>query len=333
MQSTSGAVPDESAAVRVLHRSVTVRRPRADARNRDVQRPQQQTVTLAELLRDHTAGWQPPHLGGKAIARTTATSTPSWATTRTRRAARRRGRPGRPRLRMLRVGRQLRLRGRALRRVPGLRRAGPAARRAPRGRGHPGAGGRVQLPHPDRTGRHRPHAGAPSRDTGRQTARRASTAVPPHAAASRRLRSADRDRRSRRGSRCSDGSSSAAGHFAPAASAGRMTRPPSRQAGTGSPFSRAIVRAPRRGPHGSRSRSRTPTAAWLMRSTPPAPRPSRACAPMATPDRDWLPARHHPPGRSATMGITSHAQPCHTRQRPAVSHGPPQTLLSLDLCV
>ena len=36
--------------------------------NRDVQRLRQQTVTLAELLRDHTDGWQPPHLGGKAIA-------------------------------------------------------------------------------------------------------------------------------------------------------------------------------------------------------------------------------------------------------------------------
>ena len=48
---------------------------RSDARelmpgNRDVQRLRQQTVTLAELLRDHTDGWQPPHLGGKAIAQT-----------------------------------------------------------------------------------------------------------------------------------------------------------------------------------------------------------------------------------------------------------------------
>ena len=48
---------------------------RADARelmpgNRDVQRLRQQTVTLAELLTDHTDGWQPPHLGGKAIAQT-----------------------------------------------------------------------------------------------------------------------------------------------------------------------------------------------------------------------------------------------------------------------
>jgi Fe-S oxidoreductase len=48
---------------------------RSDARelmpgNRDVQRLRQQTVTLAELLRDHTDGWRPPHLGGKAIAQT-----------------------------------------------------------------------------------------------------------------------------------------------------------------------------------------------------------------------------------------------------------------------
>ncbi len=48
---------------------------RSDARelmpgNRDVQRLRQQTVTLAELLRDHTDGWQPPQLGGKAIAQT-----------------------------------------------------------------------------------------------------------------------------------------------------------------------------------------------------------------------------------------------------------------------
>src|SRR6266567_4068572 len=48
---------------------------RSDARelmpgNRDVQRLRQQTVTLAELLRDHTDGWQPPHLDGKAIAQT-----------------------------------------------------------------------------------------------------------------------------------------------------------------------------------------------------------------------------------------------------------------------
>ena len=96
-------------------------------------------------------------------------------------------------------------------------------------------------------------------------------------------------------------------------------------------FSRAIVRAPRRG-HGSRSTSRTATAAWLMRSTPPAPRPSRACAPMATPGRDWLPARHRPPGRSATLGITSRAQPCHTTTTGGKSRSP-RTLLSLDLCV
>jgi Fe-S oxidoreductase len=48
---------------------------RSDARelmpgDRDVQRLSQQTVTLAELLTDHTDGWQPPRLGGRAIAQT-----------------------------------------------------------------------------------------------------------------------------------------------------------------------------------------------------------------------------------------------------------------------
>jgi len=48
---------------------------RSDARelmpgDRDVQRLRQQTVTLAELLREHTDGWQPPRLSGHAIAQT-----------------------------------------------------------------------------------------------------------------------------------------------------------------------------------------------------------------------------------------------------------------------
>jgi Fe-S oxidoreductase len=48
---------------------------RSDARelmpgDQDVQRLADQTVTLAELLRQHTDGWQPPHLGGQAIAQT-----------------------------------------------------------------------------------------------------------------------------------------------------------------------------------------------------------------------------------------------------------------------
>ncbi len=48
---------------------------RSDARelmpgNRDVERLGEQTVTLAELLRKHTDGWQPPQVGGQAIAQT-----------------------------------------------------------------------------------------------------------------------------------------------------------------------------------------------------------------------------------------------------------------------
>jgi Fe-S oxidoreductase len=38
--------------------------------NRDVQRLREQTVTLAELLHQHTDGWQPPHVGARAIAQT-----------------------------------------------------------------------------------------------------------------------------------------------------------------------------------------------------------------------------------------------------------------------
>jgi Fe-S oxidoreductase len=38
--------------------------------NRDLERLRAQTVTLAELLRDHTEGWRPPDVGGKAIAQT-----------------------------------------------------------------------------------------------------------------------------------------------------------------------------------------------------------------------------------------------------------------------
>jgi Fe-S oxidoreductase len=48
---------------------------RSDARelmpgDRDVQRIGEQTVTLAELLRHHSDGWQPPRVGGRAIAQT-----------------------------------------------------------------------------------------------------------------------------------------------------------------------------------------------------------------------------------------------------------------------
>jgi Fe-S oxidoreductase len=48
---------------------------RSDARelmpgDQDVQRLRKQTVTLAELLRERTDGWQPPRLSGQAIAQT-----------------------------------------------------------------------------------------------------------------------------------------------------------------------------------------------------------------------------------------------------------------------
>jgi FAD/FMN-containing dehydrogenase/Fe-S oxidoreductase len=48
---------------------------RSDARelmpgDQDVQRLREQTVTLAELLHQHTDGWRPPRVGGQAIAQT-----------------------------------------------------------------------------------------------------------------------------------------------------------------------------------------------------------------------------------------------------------------------
>jgi Fe-S oxidoreductase len=48
---------------------------RSDARelmpgDQDVQRLREQTVTLAELLHHHADGWQPPYVGGQAIAQT-----------------------------------------------------------------------------------------------------------------------------------------------------------------------------------------------------------------------------------------------------------------------
>ena len=69
---------------------------------------------------------------------------------------------------LLRPGRQLRLRARPLRGVPGTRGTDPATR-GPRGAGnHPRPGGRLQLPHPGGTGQ-RPPSGAPGRDPGRHT--------------------------------------------------------------------------------------------------------------------------------------------------------------------
>ena len=84
---------------------------RSDARelmpgNQDVQRLRQQTVTLAELLRDHTDGWQPPHLGGQGDR---ADPLPPARHHGLRRgpgaAARGRRRPGRPGRGLLRAGR------------------------------------------------------------------------------------------------------------------------------------------------------------------------------------------------------------------------------------
>jgi hypothetical protein len=64
-----GAYSTDASNYRQVPIGVVVPRTVDDA-VQDVQRLREQTVTLAELLRDHTDGWQPPHLGGKAIAQT-----------------------------------------------------------------------------------------------------------------------------------------------------------------------------------------------------------------------------------------------------------------------
>ena len=148
---------------------------RSDARelmpgNRDVQRLRQQTVTLAELLRDHTDGWQPPHLGGQAIAQTHCHQHAIMGYDADQALLRAAGVD----LDVLDAG-CCGLAGNFgfeaghydVSRACGERVLLPAVRDA--ARRHPGAGGRIQLPHPDRAGRYRTHAGAPGRATGRRS--------------------------------------------------------------------------------------------------------------------------------------------------------------------
>ena len=131
---------------------------RSDARelmpgNQDVQRLRQQTVTLAELLRDHTDGWQPPHLGGRAIAQTHCHQHAIMGYDADQALLRAAGVD----LDVLDSG-CCGLAGNfgfeaghyEVSRACGER--GAAARGTRRGRRHPGPGGRVQLPHPDRAG-------------------------------------------------------------------------------------------------------------------------------------------------------------------------------------
>ena len=214
----AGPVPARAAPVVGLEPSCTaVFRPtRASCcpGNRDVQRLQAADRHPGRAAAGSHRGWQPPHLGGTGDR---ADALPPARHHGLRRrpgaAARRRRRRGRAGRRLLRAGRQLRLRGRALRRVPGRAASGSCCPRCATPPGHPGARRRVQLPHPDRAGRHRPHAGAPRRDTGRRAARcwpgpcwpgrTARAAVPARGTGCRRLRPARRGcgSRGRRGGR------------------------------------------------------------------------------------------------------------------------------------
>ena len=71
-------------------------------------------------------------------------------------------------------------------------------------------------------------------------------------------------------------------------------------------------------------KTEAPTAAWLMRSTPPEPRPSRACAPMATPGPRPAPGSASParPLSNAGDNVASPAVP-HTTATGGKSRSPP----------
>ena len=196
-----------------LHGGVPVRRARADARQ-----PRRPAAAAADRHAGRAAAG--PHRRLAAAARwaarrsrrPTATSTPSWATTRTRRCCAHAGVD----LDVLDAG-CCGLAGNFgfeaghydVSRACGERVLLPAVRDAAADTLvlADGFSCRTQIEQAG-TGR---TPGTPGRDPGRRAARRASTAVPPHAAASRRLRPADRDRRGRRGSRRRPGGPQAEG--------------------------------------------------------------------------------------------------------------------------
>ena len=104
--------------------------PELVPRRPDVRRLSRHTVTLAELLTDHTPGWEPPRAdGGRSSPRCTATSTRSWAGTLTRSCSRAAGADAEHAgVRLLRARRQLRLRERPPRGQPRAARNAPCCR-------------------------------------------------------------------------------------------------------------------------------------------------------------------------------------------------------------
>ncbi len=140
--------------------------------DRDVRRLAEQTVTLSELLTEHTPGYEPPQVPGRtahALAQVLPQrGDPQPPARRTglggRReaAARRRGRRRATGFRLLRPRRQLRLRTRPPGGQPRLRGTRPAAAAAGGGRRHGGPRGRLQLPYPDPRVRQRRPRGRPS---------------------------------------------------------------------------------------------------------------------------------------------------------------------------
>ena len=120
--------------------------------DRDIARLRDQTVTLSELLLDHTPGWLPTTVPGDvhAVAQVHCHQHAITGWEQGPGTAGRCRRVGRAvAFRMLRVGRQVRIRTRPPGRQPGLRRIGTTSRITP-GRPEYGNARRwIQLPNPD----------------------------------------------------------------------------------------------------------------------------------------------------------------------------------------
>ncbi|MEZ5139297.1 MAG: hypothetical protein R2711_11185 [Acidimicrobiales bacterium] len=97
-------------------------------RSEDVERLRQQTVTLAELLRDRTPGWEPPSVPGGAIVQPHCHHHAIMRFEGDHELLDEVFEGDVDARGLLRPGRSLRLRGRPPRRVDGLRRARPARR-------------------------------------------------------------------------------------------------------------------------------------------------------------------------------------------------------------
>ncbi len=131
--------------------------------DQDAQRLSKQTVTFAELLRDHTPGWEPPQVDRDAVVQVHCHQHAVLGYDADLEVMERAGvRAERMDSGLLRTCRQLRLRARPPRGQRGLRGAGHAPAHPGGRRRHIGARRRLQLPHPDPPARQCRAGGDPS---------------------------------------------------------------------------------------------------------------------------------------------------------------------------